>query len=119
VRIFRDSNRKQRSLDSKDSRLNREGNDVKGPHASAQKSGIAREATREETGAETGPGRPAWANRPSPFQARSDTPFDLATIQTIYSPLTKNHEGILSSSATEEQRREGHRFGEERVEMVD
>jgi hypothetical protein len=29
--------RKQQSLDSKDSSLNREGNDVKGPHASAHK----------------------------------------------------------------------------------
>jgi hypothetical protein len=37
VQILRDSTRKLRSLDSKDSSLNREGNDVKGPHASAHK----------------------------------------------------------------------------------
>jgi hypothetical protein len=46
-------------------------------------------------------------------------PFDIAAIRTIYSPLAKSHEEILSSSAAEEQRREGHRSGEERVKMVD
>jgi hypothetical protein len=69
--------------------------------------------------AETGLGRPAWADRHSPFRARFDTPFDLAAIQTIYSPLAMRHREILSSSAAEEHRREGHRSGEERVEMVD
>jgi hypothetical protein len=38
--------------------LNREGNNVKGPHASAHKYGIAREATGEETGAEPGQNGP-------------------------------------------------------------
>jgi hypothetical protein len=37
VQVFWYSNRKQQSLYSKDSSLNREGNDVKGPHASAHK----------------------------------------------------------------------------------
>jgi hypothetical protein len=37
VQVFKDSTRKQRSLQSKDSSLNREGNDVKGPHASVHK----------------------------------------------------------------------------------
>jgi hypothetical protein len=69
--------------------------------------------------AETGLGRPAWADRASPFRARFDAPFDLAAIRTIYSPLAKSHGRILSSSAAEEQRREEHRSGEERVEMVD
>jgi hypothetical protein len=64
--------------------------------------------------AETGPGRP-----PSPFQAQFGTPFDLATIQTIYNTLTNSHEEIDSSSTVEKQRREGHHSGEERVEMVD
>jgi hypothetical protein len=69
--------------------------------------------------AETGLVRLAWADRPSPFRDQFGTPFDLATLQTIYSPVTKSHEEIHSSSAAEEQRREGHRSGEERVEMVD
>jgi hypothetical protein len=75
-----------------------------------------REAIGEETGAEpaeTGLGRPA---QPIPGPVRC--PFDLAASQAIYSPLTESHKEIHSSS-TEEQRREGHRSGEERVEMVD
>jgi hypothetical protein len=59
--------------------------------------------------AEIGMGQPAWADRPSPFQARFDAPFDLAASQAIYSPLSESHEKIHSSSAAEEQRREGHR----------
>jgi hypothetical protein len=54
MQVFRDLTRKQRSLHSKDSSLNREGNDVKGPQASAHKQVITREATGEETGAEPG-----------------------------------------------------------------
>jgi hypothetical protein len=69
--------------------------------------------------AETGPGRLTQASQPSPFWARFGAPFDLATIQTIYSPLAMSHTSIHSSSAAEEQRRQGHRYGEERVEMVD
>jgi hypothetical protein len=68
---------------------------------------------------ETGLGQPAWTERPSPFRARFDAPFDLAAIRTIYSHLAKSHGEIHSSSAAKEQRREGHRSGEERVEMVD
>jgi hypothetical protein len=55
---------------------------------------------------------------PAHFQAQS-TPFDLATIWTIYSPEAKSHASIHSSSAAEEQRREGHHLREERVELVD
>jgi hypothetical protein len=61
----------------------------------------------------------AWADQPSPLQARFNTPFDLAANRTIYSPLAKSHKEIHSSSAAEEQRRKGHHPGEERVEMVD
>jgi hypothetical protein len=50
--------------------------------------------------AETGLGRPAWADWPSPFRARFDASFDLTAILTIYSPLAKSHEKIDSSSAT-------------------
>jgi hypothetical protein len=50
---------------------------------------------------------------------RQHAPFDLAAIQTIYSPLAKSHGRIHSSSAVEEQRKEGHHSGEEMVEMVD
>jgi hypothetical protein len=46
-------------------------------------------------------------------------PFALAAIRDIYSPLTESHASYNSSSAAEEQRREGHHLGEERVELVD
>jgi hypothetical protein len=65
-----------------------------------------------------GPGRSAQADRPSPFRGPV-TPFDLAAIWAIYSPEAKSHKSIHSSSAAEEQRREGHHLGEERVELVD
>jgi hypothetical protein len=61
----------------------------------------------------------AQAGRPIPFRAWFGTPFDLASIRTIYSPLVKSHASIDSSSVAEEQRRKGHRSKEERVEMVD
>jgi hypothetical protein len=64
--------------------------------------------------AEVGPGRPA-----QPTLGPSQPPFDLAAIKTIHSPKAKSHASIHSSSATEEQRREGHHLGEERVELVD
>jgi hypothetical protein len=68
----------------------------------------------------TGPGW-AQAGRPSPVQRPIPPPpsFDLAAIRAIYSPGVESHEGSNSSSAAEEQRREGHHPGEERVELVD
>jgi hypothetical protein len=63
--------------------------------------------------AEVGPGRLA-----QPTSRPSRPPFDLASIQVIYSPEARRHASILSSSAAEEQRREGHHLGEERVELV-
>jgi hypothetical protein len=69
--------------------------------------------------AETDLGQQVWADRTSIFWARFDAPFDLAASRAIYSPLAGSHEDIHSSSAVEEKRREGHRSGEERVEMVD
>jgi hypothetical protein len=68
--------------------------------------------------AEMGPGQSAQAGRPSPFRGPV-TPFDLAAIRTIYSPEAMSHASIHLSPATEEQRREGHHLGEERVELVD
>jgi hypothetical protein len=64
--------------------------------------------------AEVGPGRLA-----QPISGPSRPPFDLAAIQTIYSPEAKSHTSTHSSLTAEEQRREGHRLGEERVELVD
>jgi hypothetical protein len=65
-----------------------------------------------------GPGRSAQAGRPDPFQGPV-APFDVAANRAIYSPGVKRHASINSSSAAEEQRREGHHPGEERVELVD
>jgi hypothetical protein len=64
-----------------------------------------------------GPGRSALAGRPVPFQGPVTPP--LATIRAIYTLEINSHASIHSSSATEEQRREGHHLGEERVKLVD
>jgi hypothetical protein len=64
--------------------------------------------------AEMGPSRPA-----QPIPGLSQPPFDLAAIRAIYSPEAKSHTSIHLSSVAEEQRREGHHLGEERVELVD
>jgi hypothetical protein len=69
--------------------------------------------------AEVGPGQPAQAGRPSTFQGPVDPPFDLAAIRAIYIPEAKSHGGTHSSSTAEEQIREGHHLGEERVKLVD
>jgi hypothetical protein len=82
------------------------------------------EGSIEDSGTDTGqrrePTGPRWAQagRPSPLRGLV-TPFDLAAIQAIYSPEAKSHASIHSSSAAEEQRREGHHLGVERVELVD
>jgi hypothetical protein len=64
--------------------------------------------------------RPKWAQagRLSPFRG-PDTPPDLAVIRAIYSPEAGRHTSTHSSSTAEEQWREGHHLGEERVELVD
>jgi hypothetical protein len=64
--------------------------------------------------AEVGPGRPA-----QPISGPSQPPFDLVAIQAIYRPKARCHASTHSSSAVEEQRREGHHLGEERIELVD
>jgi hypothetical protein len=80
--------------------------------------------TVEDSGTNTQQMRPSagW-NGPRPaglahFQAQS-TPFDLAAIRTIYSPEARSHASIHSSSASKEQRREGHHLGEARVDLLD
>jgi hypothetical protein len=77
-----------------------------------------KESREKQPGRKLGPKR-AWADRTSPLRAWFDGPFDLAAIQTIYSSLNKSHAELHSSFAAEEQTREGHHPGEERVEMVD
>jgi hypothetical protein len=83
----------------------------------------------EDSGSDTGRRRqlagPKWAqdSRPWPvglahFGAQS-APFDLVVIQAIYSLKAKSHASIHSSSAIEEQRREGHHLREESGELVD
>jgi hypothetical protein len=79
-----------------------------------------RQQAKEATGwAWMGPGRPAQADRPSPVQGLFVPSFDLAAIRAIYSPGVESHTSSNLSSAVEEQRREGHHPGEERVELVD
>jgi hypothetical protein len=74
-----------------------------------------RHRAKEAVGwAEVGPGRPA-----QPISKPRQPPFDLAAIRAIYSPEARRHTSTHSSSAAEEQRREGHHLGEERVELVD
>jgi hypothetical protein len=81
--------------------------------------------TLEDSGTDAGQRRPqagpkcAQAGRPSPFRGPVRPPFDLAVIRAIYSPEARRHASTHSPSAVEEQRREGHQLGEERVELVD
>jgi hypothetical protein len=85
--------------------------------------------TLEDLGTDTGRRRPLaglkWAqadhHRPAdPAHFHASQPlFHLATIRAIYSPEARRHGSTHSSSAAEEQRREGHHLGEERVELVD
>jgi hypothetical protein len=81
--------------------------------------GNRRRAKEAGNWAGMGPDRSAQAGRPSPFQGPVASHFDLAAIRAIYSPGVKSHAWIRSSSVAEEQRREGHHLGEERVELVD
>jgi hypothetical protein len=79
----------------------------------------------EDTGTDNKQRRPragpglAQADRPSPVQGLFVPSFDLAAIRAIYSPGVESHTSSNLSSAVEEQRREGHHPGEERVELVD
>jgi hypothetical protein len=79
----------------------------------------------EDSGTNTGqrrePTGPRWAQvgRPSPLLGPvTPPPFDLAAIRAIYSLEAKSQASNHSSLAIEEQRREGHHLGEERVELV-
>jgi hypothetical protein len=80
----------------------------------SRRPGNRRHAKEAGNWAWMGPGRPA---QPSPGPICP--PLDLATNRAIYSPGVESHGSINSSSAAEEQRREGHHPGEERVELVD
>jgi hypothetical protein len=81
--------------------------------------GNQRRAKEAGNWAGMGPGRSTEASRPSPFQSSVTSPFDLAAIRDIYSPGVESHASIKSSSAAQEQRREGHHLREKRVELVD
>jgi hypothetical protein len=85
----------------------------------SRKQGNRRRAKKASGRAWMGPGRPAQSGRPSPFQGPFAPSFALAANRAIYSPLTESHAEENSSSTAEEQRREGHHLGEERVELVD
>jgi hypothetical protein len=79
----------------------------------------------EDSGTDTMRRRPgtgtgwAQAGRPRPVQGPIPPSFDLAAIRAINSPGVESHASSNSSSASEEQRREGHHLGEDRVELVD
>jgi hypothetical protein len=85
-----------------------------------------REATPGEGGHElgrsgprpVGPGRPAQAGRPSPFRGLVGLPFDLDASRAFYSPLTKSHASINSSSAVELQRTLRDTISEMKVMLV-
>jgi hypothetical protein len=66
-----------------------------------------------------GPGQPAQAERHSTVQVPFAPSFALVAIRAIYSLGVERHASSNLSSAAEEQRREGHHPGEERVELVD
>jgi hypothetical protein len=74
-----------------------------------------KDSREKQSGGNQGRTRPKWTQPASlgrqtqPISGPVRRPFDLAALWTIYSTPTKSHEGIHSSSATEEQRREGHR----------
>jgi hypothetical protein len=82
----------------------------------------------EDSGTDTGQKREptglrwaqaGWPRPASPAHSGAQSPpFDLAAIQAIYSSEAKSQASIHSTSATEEQRRDGHHLGEERVEIV-
>jgi hypothetical protein len=105
MQIFKDSTRKRRSLDSKIQALT-----VKETMSKAHMQVHTNNESREKqpgkksrlNQAETGLGRPAWANWPSPFRARFGVPFDPVASRAIYSPLAESHVKIHSSSAAEE-----------------
>jgi hypothetical protein len=81
--------------------------------------GNRRHAKEAGNWAGVGLGRSAQAGRPDPFQGPVAFLFDLAAIRAIYSLRVESYRGTHSSSTAEEQRREGHHLGEERVELVD
>jgi hypothetical protein len=104
MQIFRDSTRKRRSLDSKIQALT-----VKETMSNAHmRVHTSRESHEKQPGRKPGPNqakmgldRLAWADRPSPYRARFDAPFDLVASRAIYSPLDESHVKIhLSSAAT-------------------
>jgi hypothetical protein len=122
MQIYRDSTRKWRSLDSKIQALTVKETTSKAHMQVYTNKELRKKQPGKKPGpnrAEAGLGRPASADRPSPFRARFGAPFDLAASRAIYSPLTESHREIHSSSTAEEQRREGHHSREERIEMVD
>jgi hypothetical protein len=60
-----------------------------------------------------------WAEVGRPISWPNQPPFDLVAIRAIYSTEARRHTSIHSPSAAEEQKREGHHLGEERVELVE
>jgi hypothetical protein len=68
--------------------------DIKDPHAIRQELNKMREASGSKTEvkrARMGPSRSAQIGQPNPLWASFTTPFDLALLQTIYSPRAKSH----------------------------
>jgi hypothetical protein len=92
-----------RILREKELHLIRRKTDDKGPHAVGGRLLKTREAILGKEGRGSGRSGP---RPPAQLTSRPNRPpFDLAAIQTIYSPKARRHGSIDSPSAAEEQRR--------------
>jgi hypothetical protein len=106
MQIFKDTTRKRWSLDSKiQALIAKETTSKAHMQVHTNKQSREKQAWRKlgPNRTETGLGRPAWGDRPSPFRAWFDAPFDLAAFRAIYSPLAESHEESHSSSTTEKR----------------
>jgi hypothetical protein len=94
MQFFMDSTRKQWSLYSKIQALTAKETTSKAHmQVHTNKELHEKQAWRKPgpNRAETGLGRPAWADRSSPSLVRFGAPFDLSTSRAIYSPLAESH----------------------------
>jgi hypothetical protein len=113
--------RKVSNLAGQEASSNSDRNWRQGPHAEGGRIKKTRELTPGQGGRRLGRNgpRPAGSDRPAQPISEPSRPPLWPSRRTIYRPKAKSHASIHSSSAAEEQRREGHHLGEERVQLVD